>query len=646
MNKAQLIEYINRPELLDKTSLIDIDAILEQYPYFQTAHLLKLKGLHNTSSLAFDDELKKSSIFVTDRKVLFHLINDIKSEGIQDEKLVEEEATKTETIIEDKPAVEELSDISFDDIDDLDDIDIDEFEIKPEEKIQLEDDILDFDLDELLKDIDDTFESIEEIQDEFLEETEILLPDDHIDSEDKKPEDIAPVIDNLEEETISEEVEKEPLSIEEDKNKEEISPTAKNFEEEFTSEEVEKEAHDKDPSLIEKDKNKEEIAPVLESTEKTIISEEIIEEVHEEKEIINVQDKEIDSKEDKPVEELSLADRILATVSDIKEKIIDPDKESPTKKEQEIEPTIELKEEKSASDIFASIPSFGSSTVATEDNQDSTIDKLSVEEADIQEPKEEKKVQELKAEEPFVIPPVDSTELESKTEEVVPEEKIIEDFIDFNSLELSTSVEETKPEKEETREDLFTAKEDEEIIELIAEKDIAEKIISDSVVEDKEDKTIEDEVIKPVVIENTTVDPDPIPEPEKKVEYKPLLVEESEAESESKSFAQWLNSLSTSNQSEKDEKQVSDKPIDNNLIDAFIKKDPIIKPYKNKPTKEDKAEKSIKEDDSLISETLTRIYIKQGNFEKAIKSYQKLSLKYPEKSAYFACQIEKLKNKL
>jgi tetratricopeptide (TPR) repeat protein len=59
------------------------------------------------------------------------------------------------------------------------------------------------------------------------------------------------------------------------------------------------------------------------------------------------------------------------------------------------------------------------------------------------------------------------------------------------------------------------------------------------------------------------------------------------------------------------------------------------------------AEKSVTENDELITETLASIYFQQKNYEKAKESYQKLSLKYPEKSIYFAArieEIEKLKN--
>ncbi|NND77183.1 MAG: hypothetical protein HKN39_03270 [Flavobacteriales bacterium] len=55
------------------------------------------------------------------------------------------------------------------------------------------------------------------------------------------------------------------------------------------------------------------------------------------------------------------------------------------------------------------------------------------------------------------------------------------------------------------------------------------------------------------------------------------------------------------------------------------------------------AEKSLEESDDLSTETLAKIFVKQEKFEKAIKTYKKLGLKYPEKSVYFAAQIKKVK---
>ncbi|MDX8338533.1 tetratricopeptide repeat protein [Draconibacterium sp. IB214405] len=53
-------------------------------------------------------------------------------------------------------------------------------------------------------------------------------------------------------------------------------------------------------------------------------------------------------------------------------------------------------------------------------------------------------------------------------------------------------------------------------------------------------------------------------------------------------------------------------------------------------------EQSVKEDEDLVTETLASIYYQQKNYDKALDAYQKLSLKYPEKSVYFAGRIKEI----
>ena len=53
---------------------------------------------------------------------------------------------------------------------------------------------------------------------------------------------------------------------------------------------------------------------------------------------------------------------------------------------------------------------------------------------------------------------------------------------------------------------------------------------------------------------------------------------------------------------------------------------------------------SLEEDDEVVSETLAHIHLMQKNYDEAIRIYQKLSLLFPEKKAYFANQIEMIKN--
>ena len=56
------------------------------------------------------------------------------------------------------------------------------------------------------------------------------------------------------------------------------------------------------------------------------------------------------------------------------------------------------------------------------------------------------------------------------------------------------------------------------------------------------------------------------------------------------------------------------------------------------------AKLSVQEDDDLVTETLANLYEQQGHTEKAIKAFEKLQLKVPEKKIYFAGRIEKLKD--
>ncbi len=88
------------------------------------------------------------------------------------------------------------------------------------------------------------------------------------------------------------------------------------------------------------------------------------------------------------------------------------------------------------------------------------------------------------------------------------------------------------------------------------------------------------------------------------------------------------------------------KPKEHTIIERFIKEEPQIRPQSSeKIDNENKAKKSSEDRDELVTETLAAIYSDQMLYHKAIASYKKLMLKFPEKSRYFADKIEQLEKK-
>lgn len=173
--------------------------------------------------------------------------------------------------------------------------------------------------------------------------------------------------------------------------------------------------------------------------------------------------------------------------------------------------------------------------------------------------------------------------------------------------------------------------------------------------EEKMQKEIELEISKGIIQSYVETDIIKTPELEKEETKEPV------------SFTDWLNKVKKEAHSiqkevipiqkdipkeeEKEQKTTKTEQKNTNLeqkrqiIDKIIDSDPgRIKLGTTKFfTPSTDAKQSLLENEHLVTETLAKIYALQGNISKAIRAYEILSLKFPQKSVYFASLIEKLK---
>lgn len=69
-----LTELIHHPERMDRETLYDLRSLIALHPYFQTARILMLRNLYLLHDPTFDEELRRAAIYITDRRVLFQMI--------------------------------------------------------------------------------------------------------------------------------------------------------------------------------------------------------------------------------------------------------------------------------------------------------------------------------------------------------------------------------------------------------------------------------------------------------------------------------------------------------------------------------------------------------------------------------------------
>ncbi len=92
--------WINHPESLNKDTLYELRMQLIRYPYCQSLRLLYLKNLFLLHDSTFSSELRKSSFYITDRTILYYLLEGVTSyslDYLQDDKEVFESSSLDRT---------------------------------------------------------------------------------------------------------------------------------------------------------------------------------------------------------------------------------------------------------------------------------------------------------------------------------------------------------------------------------------------------------------------------------------------------------------------------------------------------------------------------------------------------------------------
>jgi len=226
---------------------------------------------------------------------------------------------------------------------------------------------------------------------------------------------------------------------------------------------------------------------------------------------------------------------------------------------------------------------------------------------------------------------------------------------------MDTAVQKEETDVKQTEKPVAEVKSKQEIAEIDHLKAIelhTEKVSEEELTRQVE-KEVEKQIVSALVEKQILQKGEPKKEEAKKEEEKAAEVKKEAIQSGS--FGDWLKALKEEKQivktgeaGEKEEKRVDETPKQDvqkklqqkSIIDKVIESNPgniRLKTDQKFYAAENKAKESLFENEDLVTETLAKIYALQGNTSKAIRAYEILSLKFPQKSAYFATLIENLK---
>jgi tetratricopeptide (TPR) repeat protein len=91
LNTKDYTYLLNKPYSLNERQTAELETILSEFPFLQSARAIYLKGLYNQDSFRYNTELKKTAAYTTDRSVLFDFITSEQFQTIEKDVFVQQE---------------------------------------------------------------------------------------------------------------------------------------------------------------------------------------------------------------------------------------------------------------------------------------------------------------------------------------------------------------------------------------------------------------------------------------------------------------------------------------------------------------------------------------------------------------------------
>lgn len=616
MNKAEFTDLIINPAKLGNEHIDTLKKIVADYPYFSTAQILLAKALLNTHHYEYEKQLKTTALSVANREVLNHFINNI-SEDTDDTDNIEEENSMIQ--VEDEIKVEEVSLLDFD-------------------SEKLEQDALLIEAQNILS--NNEIPSLEiSIETENLPDNNTELEAENIESESNHFEYTAPVLENI----VHEITEIETVNIEETFNND-IEGNAQidlNLAETFLPDFDE-------TSLFADDQHIETITKSVLPNSTNISAPEM------EVEITENMEEPVPFIEDITIEEGFATDNMGLDLTNSEITI----ESNPILLENILAIELENINTPMVAVVNTNFETIEELVLATDKaNAEATIEASNLNFFEwLKINKKESVVENTEIAQPQEVTYYEDADFVAKIKQIIK----LKSENDLNK-NIITGI-------ETAHDHAIPIEQENNISDSIVENYSAEVA---SILPDFEAlKAIEVEEEKPYIIydKKEGLIPNyetPVFDPlfNSHFETKPTIADSDESEIEvdfnnytidnnlfENSFssvyiplpAKEIESLPT-NETINVKSDTSKNEIDN-ILDKFMRENPSI----SRPKTEffnpvTVAKNSAEEKDEIVSETLARIYLKQGLIKKSILTYEKLCLIYPHKNAYFAALINKIK---